>query len=75
MPKKIRELKKLLTQAGFKQIPKRGKGSHTMWAHPLYNGRITLSGQAQTRQSVARRDLPPSEAATDKIPNATKKKM
>ncbi len=45
MPKKIRELKKLLTQAGFKQIPKRGKGSHTMWAHPLYNGRITLSGK------------------------------
>jgi predicted RNA binding protein YcfA (HicA-like mRNA interferase family) len=45
MPKKIRELKKLLTQAGFEQIPKRGKGSHTMWTHPLYNGRITLSGK------------------------------
>lgn len=49
MPKKIRELKKLLTQAGFEQIPKRGKGSHTMWMHPLYNGRITLSGKDAER--------------------------
>lgn len=45
MPKKIRELKKLLTQAGFEQIPKRVQGSHTMWTHPLYNGRIILSGK------------------------------
>ncbi|MFM7406848.1 MAG: type II toxin-antitoxin system HicA family toxin [Cuspidothrix sp.] len=43
MPKKIRELKQMLKQAGFIEIP--GKGSHTNWIHPLYNGRITISGK------------------------------
>ena len=43
MPKKIRELKKMLSKAGFQEIP--GKGSHTNWIHPLYFGKVTLSGQ------------------------------
>jgi predicted RNA binding protein YcfA (HicA-like mRNA interferase family) len=43
MPKKIRELKQLLHQSGFIQQP--GKGSHTNWIHPLYSGKLTLSGQ------------------------------
>lgn len=43
MPKKIRELKSLLLQAGFTYLP--GKGSHTNWFHPLLSGRITLSGK------------------------------
>lgn len=42
MPKKIRELKKILQQAGFSQ--RTGKGSHSNWYHPLYSGRITISG-------------------------------
>ncbi|MBL1210664.1 type II toxin-antitoxin system HicA family toxin [Geminocystis sp. GBBB08] len=42
MPKKVRELKKMLIQAGFKQVP--GKGSHTNWVHPYYQGKITVSG-------------------------------
>ena len=45
MPKKIRELKAMLSKAGFTQISKRGKGSHTVWSHPLYNGSIILSGK------------------------------
>lgn len=45
MPKKIRELKQMLQQAGFELIPKRGKGSHTVWKHPQYQGSITLSGK------------------------------
>lgn len=45
MPKKVRELKQMLRKNGFKQIPKRGKGSHTVWTHPLYNGNVILSGQ------------------------------
>jgi predicted RNA binding protein YcfA (HicA-like mRNA interferase family) len=32
MPKKIRELKSLLLQAGFGYKP--GKGSHSKWIHP-----------------------------------------
>lgn len=36
MPKKIRELKKLLQQAGFTQ--RMEKGSHTNWYHPLFSG-------------------------------------
>jgi predicted RNA binding protein YcfA (HicA-like mRNA interferase family) len=43
MPKKIRELKQLLRKAGFQEIP--GKGSHTNWLHPLYMGKITISGK------------------------------
>lgn len=43
MPKKIRELKSLLLQAGFTNRP--GKGSHTNWYHTLLPGRVTISGK------------------------------
>ncbi|MBC6432545.1 type II toxin-antitoxin system HicA family toxin [Nostoc sp. HG1] len=43
MPKKIRELKQMLSQAGFIELP--GKGSHTNWVHPFYSGKITVSGK------------------------------
>lgn len=43
MPQKIRELKQQLTKIGFQKIP--GKGSHTHWVHPLYTGKLTLSGK------------------------------
>jgi predicted RNA binding protein YcfA (HicA-like mRNA interferase family) len=43
MPKKIRELKQLLKRAGFKEVL--GKGSHTNWIHPLYAGKVTVSGK------------------------------
>jgi predicted RNA binding protein YcfA (HicA-like mRNA interferase family) len=43
MPKKIRELKQMLRRAGFEELP--GKGSHTNWIHPLYAGKITISGK------------------------------
>lgn len=45
MPKKVRELKQMLEKAGFTLLPKRGKGSHTVWEHPLYGGKIVLSGK------------------------------
>jgi predicted RNA binding protein YcfA (HicA-like mRNA interferase family) len=43
MPKKIRELKQMLRQAGFTELG--GKGSHTNWIHPLYSGKLTISGK------------------------------
>lgn len=44
MPKKIRELKSLLLKAGFTYRP--GKGSHTIWSHPLLPGEpITVAGK------------------------------
>jgi len=43
LPKKIRELKAMLKKAGFSEKP--SKGSHTKWLHPLYPGRVTLSGK------------------------------
>lgn len=43
MSKKIRELKQMLSQVGFTEVP--GKGSHTNWVHPLYSGKITISGK------------------------------
>jgi len=42
MPKKIRELKAMLRKAGFRWRP--GKGSHTIWEHPLADKSVTLSG-------------------------------
>lgn len=43
MPKKIRELKSILLKAGFSY--RSGKGSHTVWSHPLLPYSLTLSGK------------------------------
>ncbi|GBF82797.1 type II toxin-antitoxin system HicA family toxin [Aphanothece sacrum] len=45
MPKKIRELKQILQKAGFTLLPKRGKGSHSYWVHPLIINPVVLSGK------------------------------
>ena len=45
MPKKIRELKTMLSKAGFICLSKRGKGSHSIWRHPLYKDDVRLSGK------------------------------
>jgi predicted RNA binding protein YcfA (HicA-like mRNA interferase family) len=45
MPKKVRELKQMLQQAGFTLLPKRGKGSHSYWVHGLLPKPIVLSGK------------------------------
>ena len=45
MPKKIRELKAMLRQAGFEL--KRTRGSHERWIHPnLSELPITIAGKA-----------------------------
>ena len=33
----------MLQKVGFQQLS--GKGSHTNWIHPLYSGKITISGK------------------------------
>jgi predicted RNA binding protein YcfA (HicA-like mRNA interferase family) len=43
MAKKVRELKAMLLKSGFTELA--GKGSHTKWLHPLFLGRVTLSGK------------------------------
>ncbi len=44
MPAKIRQLKGLLSKAGFIQRP--AKGSHTMWVHPrLPEMPVVISGK------------------------------
>ena len=45
MPKKVRELKQILQKAGFTLLPKRGKGSHSYWIHPLLLKPVALSGK------------------------------
>lgn len=45
MPRKVRELIKDLTDAGFYEILG-GKGSHRKFVHRSYNGAITLSGKS-----------------------------
>lgn len=43
MPKKVRELKALVQKAGFVLLPKRGKGSHSYWVHPLLREPVIIS--------------------------------
>lgn len=43
MPKKIRELKSLLLQAGFTYKP--AKGSHEKWRHPKLLRSIIIAGK------------------------------
>jgi len=44
VPRKIRELVKDLTAAGFEVI-QGGRGSHRKLIHPRYAGAVTLSGK------------------------------
>ncbi|WP_127011417.1 type II toxin-antitoxin system HicA family toxin [Chlorogloeopsis fritschii PCC 9212] len=41
MPRKIRELKAQIVREGFVYLPKRGKGSHERWRHPLLRKTVT----------------------------------
>lgn len=34
MPRTIRQLKADLRRAGFRELPRRGKGNHSYWIHP-----------------------------------------
>ena len=44
MPVKVRELKAILSRAGF--YWRSAKGSHTYWTHPLLPGfRLSISGK------------------------------
>ncbi len=63
MPRKIRELKAELRRAGF--AVRSGKGSHTVWKHPLGQQRVTLSGgDGDDAQSYQERQL---QAALDEL--------
>lgn len=59
MPRKIRQLKSDLRKAGLSERP--GKGSHTVWGHPLIPDTVTLSGgngdDAKDYQEKAVREL------------------
>jgi predicted RNA binding protein YcfA (HicA-like mRNA interferase family) len=46
MAKKIRQLIKELTNAGFYEIHGGGKGSHRKFTHARYSGAVTISGKA-----------------------------
>lgn len=45
MPRKIRELKAQIAREGFVFLPKRGKGSHERWKHPLIERTLTIAGK------------------------------
>lgn len=45
MPRKIREFKAQLSREGFIYLPKRGKGSHERWQHPLLRKTLTVPGK------------------------------
>jgi predicted RNA binding protein YcfA (HicA-like mRNA interferase family) len=43
MPKKVREIKAMLLQLGYRWRP--AKGSHTLWSHPKLSWSITIAGK------------------------------
>ena len=45
MPRKIREFKAQVAREGFIYLPKRGKGSHERWQHPLIKKNLTIPGK------------------------------
>jgi predicted RNA binding protein YcfA (HicA-like mRNA interferase family) len=45
MPRKIRDLKAQIARVGFIYLPKRGKGSHERWRHPLLRKTLTIAGK------------------------------
>ena len=45
MPRKIREFKAEIAREGFVYLPKRGKGSHERWRHPLLRKTLTIPGK------------------------------
>ncbi|GJD20129.1 YcfA family protein [Rivularia sp. IAM M-261] len=45
MPRKIREFKAEIEREGFIYLPKRGKGSHERWRHPLLRKTLTIPGK------------------------------
>jgi predicted RNA binding protein YcfA (HicA-like mRNA interferase family) len=45
MPRKIREFKAQVAREGFIYLPKRGKGSHERWRHPMLSQTLTISGK------------------------------
>lgn len=45
MPRKIRQFKVQIARKGFVYLPKRGKGSHERWRHPLLKKTLTISGK------------------------------
>lgn len=44
MPRKKREIRAEYRAHGFVQLPRRGKGSHTVFQHPLLAGTYTVAG-------------------------------
>ena len=42
---KIKQLKSLLSKAGFTRLPKRGKGSHQVWQHQHARIKVVQSGK------------------------------
>ncbi len=63
MPKKIRELKKLLLDAGF--TLRQGKGSHQVWSHSLLSQPIV----------IARKDGDDAPLYLEKQVNAARKEL
>ncbi len=45
MPRKIREFKAQIAADGFIYLPKRGKGSHERWRHPMLGKTLTIPGK------------------------------
>ena len=45
MPRKIREFKAQIVGDGFIYLPKRGKGSHERWRHPMLGKTLTIPGK------------------------------
>lgn len=46
MPRKLRDLKRDLRRAGYEELARRGKGSHSVWSHArVADLQPTIAGQ------------------------------
>jgi len=46
VPRKLRQLLRELRDAGFEELPGRGKGDHAVWLHPLASAnQLTIDGR------------------------------
>jgi hypothetical protein len=59
MPKKIRELKRMLLKAGFELLPGRGKGSHCVYKHPLLENGLDAMEELIYVAEMEGESLPP----------------
>ena len=46
------DVRRLLSEDGYKKLPRRGKGSHSMWYNDVKNITVTVKDRIKSRHSA-----------------------